>query len=139
MGKSTIIKAVTLVSSISLVLSFLLFRAGFFKRSYIDNNTIQNSPNGVTANTISRDTIPPDSLSQQILPSSKSIIIQDKKIQPRYKVKKKTKESIDSITRGRILFSGSKSGRVFDSLPVFPIAFDSNKIKFDTLRKKGKQ
>ena len=113
-------KMLVLASSVSLVILFLLYRAGSFDRYLQPDNNMQSSPNGGPFNTAARtDTtiLPKKDTTPLILPSSKSGIIVDKKpLQPAFPDTIFTKPAAKDTTppKPTRILSSSKSVIIID-------------------------
>ena len=130
MNHSPFIKGLTLLSFLSLISIFILYRMdklnGFFKS---EASPIQTSPNGGAVNTAKADTMKPstiDSLRRLRMSSSKSILIFDKKPNLFDTIKRKYKPSTNK-TETPLMFSGSKSGPI--------IRRDDIRFLLDSLKK----
>lgn len=130
MDKTKIFKGLALFNFVALLTLFLFFRNGSFD-NYFDNAKKLTSPNGGTPIKLSQKK---DSLQQQRLSSSKSLVIIDN-----LKLNKDTAKIVkDSINikltekEKRLMYS-SKSGIIIDS-KMFKI--DSLKLKPKNSKKK---
>ncbi len=121
-------KAFVLLSFVTLVTAFVLYRAGVFDK-YINpaDASIQSSPNGGTMNNNSTDTLSPQKKDSAYAERLKSI----REGKP---VKKNTTKETP------IMWSGSKSAHIItpiDFKPFFPDStkrLDSSQIKKDTAK-----
>jgi hypothetical protein len=141
MTKSYFIKGLTLLSSLSLVTLFLLFRIGAFdKPSFSNQNSFQTSHNGGNINPLSIDTIKSkkDSIKPLMFSSSKVLILTDKKPTFLDSLKKKpTRYKYPKIETE--ILSSSKSAIIFKPQQTFKLNLDSFKLKYDTLKAKKKK
>jgi len=146
MRKSNLIKGMTLLSAVSFVTIFLLYRVGKFDH-YFSSTSLQTSTNGGAMSSNYIDTIPKiDSTQKIMLSSSKSIIIIDQK---RYRFidtlkTKKTRVLYFDPTKTKpteVIMSSSKSGKIFSPIEspaiYVPVYIDS--ITYDTLLRKFKK
>ena len=111
MKPSTFTKTVTLSCFVFLVIIFLLYRTG--KVDLLLEHTslsLQQSPNGGTANSGQADTVTP------VKPDSLIGIRIDAKKLSQDKGKKKSDSLIPQI-----IFSGSKSGKIFSPVDFKPV------------------
>ena len=132
MIKGKFLKGLILISSVSLVTAFLLYRAGIFNKvSGQRNSDLQMSNNNVIVETNLNDTTKPitDSPHKLILPSSKSLVLTDNKtIFSDSSRRRPVKGSVPKTERE--ILSSSKSGIIlkpsFDSIQMI---LDTSKIE----------
>ncbi len=139
MKKLYLIKLITLLSSISLVTVFLLYRVGFFENLTIgEQNNLQTSHNGGKFNSLKVNTIEnkKDSSKSLMLSSSKFMILTDKKSTFLDSLKKKSLKNKYPNNPTEIL-SSSKSAIIFKPKQSFNL--DSFRIKLDSLKAKKKK
>lgn len=139
MQKSKFVKALALSSSMVLVTTFLLYRAGKLDSLFSSQEpAMQTSPNGGAMASNQVDTLPikKDTAQKTMLPSSKVLILTDKK---KYEItdtsKKKPKAKPINPKRTTIM-SSSKSAYMFE--PETDIRFapiSAPKINIDSIKK----
>jgi hypothetical protein len=133
-------KAFTLFSSLSLVTLFLLYRIGAFEEpSSINQTSLQISHNGGNINPSNIDTTIPkkDSTEPLIFPSSKVIILTDRK--PSFLDSLRRKPFTYKYPKSETeILGSSKSGIVFKPQPIFRLNLDSFRINYDSLKLKMK-
>jgi hypothetical protein len=128
MSKLSFKKGLVLLSSVSLVTVFLLYRTGSFdKPDMVELPLVQ-------ANPAENDTIKPkDTVVPLRLSSSKVIILSDYHKQERDSIARKRKISKPLQPQKPVMFSGSKSGRVFQPGTFVIPDIDSLKVGFDSI------
>jgi hypothetical protein len=138
MQQTKLTKGLTLLSFVTLISAFLLYRVGWFDRYLQNNNSaIQTSHNGGTINTPQNDTLKPikDTTQKLLLSSSKSVVLTDRKYGfiDSYLVKKKYIKPKPAKTE---MLSSSKSAIIFHpdepSINLDSIIRESIKIKLKT-------
>jgi hypothetical protein len=128
--KPALIKSLTLLSFMFLITTFLLYRMGKFDTYLPGSQTdLQSSPNGGTVNSQKKDSviIKADSAQLQILSSSKSMIVTNRKYVFFDTAKNKSKFKPVPV-RSPVIMSSSKSGHIF---PTPIIYHKPDTIKFD--------
>jgi len=141
MTKTFLKKAITLLSSLSLVTLFLLYRVGAFDKSPLnDQAALQSSHNGGNINPSTIDTTGPkrDSTKLLMLSSSKVLILTDKKPTFLDSLKKKPAKYKYPKSETEIL-SSSKSAIIFKPQQTIEFNIDSFKLKYDSLNIKRKK
>lgn len=136
MKHSTIIKGLTLFSSIFLVLCFLFYRAGKLDGGLSkDSSANQTSPNGGTITSNKTDTLKSkkDSTSRLRLSSSKSMVLAEPAPVTKFDTIARRLQKAGPTKQTQFLPS-SKSGSVFDRDALSKIKIDS--FKLDTTKKK---
>ena len=139
MRQSKLIKGVTLFSFLILITTFLLHRVGKFDTIPTnERSSLQTSCSEGIINTSQGDTLGPknDSLQKLMLPSSKVVILTDKKYSFPDSTKKKTRTSYPRPKKVEMM-SSSKSGIIFK--PGHDIKFNPDSLSYDTTKMKGKQ
>lgn len=134
MTKSSLQKKLTLLSSVSLVTLFLLYRTSAFDNASLNNKTaLQTSHNGGSINAIISDTTQPgkDTTHPLMLSSSKVLILTDKTL---YSLKEKPAKNLFPKTEADIL-SSSKSSIIFRPEQPFKPGPDTIKRNYDSLKK----
>ena len=133
MNYSPFIKSLALLSFVSLISIFILYRIdkldALFKS---EASPIQTSSNGGVVNIAKADTLKPstiDSLRSLRMSSSKSIVLFDKKPTLFDTIKRKYKPSTNK-TETPLMFSGSKSGPI---IRQGDIRFFLDSLKKDSL------
>jgi hypothetical protein len=132
-------KVITLLSSLSLVTLFLLYRVGTFD-TLNNSPVLQSSHNGGSINQSTIDTtkLKKDSNSPMMLPSSKVIILTDKK--PTFIDSLEKKPAKIKYTKGESeILSSSKSAIIFKPEKTTKINPDSFNLKRDTLKPEKKK
>jgi uncharacterized membrane protein len=141
MTRSFLKKGLTLLSSLTLVTLFLLYRTGIFDRSLLNNqNSLQTSHNGGTINPggINKTKNRKDSIDPLLFSSSKVMILTDKtpnyvdsirKFSAKYKYQKNETE----------ILSSSKSSIIFKPKQTSKFNPDSFFLKYDTSKMKKKK
>ncbi len=128
--KPALIKSFTLLSFLFLITIFLLYRMGKFD-TYLPGSQadLQSSPNGGTVNYSKKDSVilKVDSAQMQILSSSKSMVVTDRKYVFFDTGKNKSKFKPVPV-KSPVLMSSSKSGHIF---PAPTIYLKPDTIKFD--------
>ena len=115
--KPALIKSFTLLSFLFLITIFLLYRMGKFDTYLSGSQTdLQSSPNGGTVNYSKKDSVilKVDSAQMQILSSSKSMVVTDRKYIFFDTAKNKSKFKPVPV-KSPVLMSSSKSGAYFSS------------------------
>lgn len=143
MAKSSFKKGITLLSSLSLVTLFLLYRIGAFDKSFLSSQgSLLTSHNGGNIISSSMDTTKSkkDNTKPLMLSSSKVLILTD--IQPNLLDSLKKKPATYKYPKREIeILSSSKSTIIFKPKQIFKITLDSLNLKYDTsktTKKKGK-
>ena len=128
--KPALIKSFTLLSFLFLITIFLLYRMGKFD-TYLPGSQadLQSSPNGGTVNSSKKDSaiLKVDSAQMQILSSSKSMVVTDRKYIFFDTAKNKSKFKSVPV-KSPVFMSSSKSGHIF---PAATIYLKPDTIKFD--------
>lgn len=137
MTKLFLKKGLTLFSSLSLVILFLLYRVGAFEKLFLSNPTgLQTSHNGGNINTSTIDTtkLGKDTVKPLMLSSSKVLILTDKK--PAFSGSLKNSFKDKYPKKETEILSSSKSAIIFKPQPTGQLNIDSIKLKYDTLKAK---
>jgi hypothetical protein len=141
MTKSFIKKGLTLLSSLSLVILFLLYRVGTFDKSDLSSQaSLQTSHNGgnINPSTIDTPSAKKDSVKPLMLSSSKVLILADKKPTFLDTLKKNPFKYRYPKSETEIL-SSSKSAIIFKPQQTRNLNLDSFKVKYDTIKTKNKK
>lgn len=139
MTNSKFRKGLTILSSLTLMICFLLYRTGKFDKYFTNKNiTIQSSPNGGAANSSYIDTSikKKDSADKLLLSSSKSIILTDQRQTRLDSLKSLFKDSLTE--QERLLLYSSKSGIIFKPDETVHIRPDSLGHLHDSIKIKHK-
>ncbi len=139
MPKSTLARSITLLSSVSLVIVFLLYRTGGFedKPQYREEH-IQTSHNGGAIKTNLPDTAEKKSTKKMMLSSSKSIVLPVEETSSPDTLQKDTSKIPPALPKEAYLFSGSKSGHIFYPDSSFKATLESV-LKIKKPKKKNKK
>jgi hypothetical protein len=141
MKVSLLKKVLTLLSSITLVTLFLLYRVGYFDNaSLLNQSEFQSSHNGGTVTSTPNNPLKPkkDTSKQLMLSSSKVLILTDKK--PIFLDSLKNKSNKTKYPKNETeILSSSKSAIIFKPQPQKKVNIDSLIFKSDTLKNKKKK
>lgn len=131
-------KAITLLSSLSLVILFLSYRVGTFDTTSLnDKPALQTSHNDGNITPSPIDTTKPknDSVNPLMISSSKVLILTDKK--PTFLDSSRQKLLKYKYPKSETeILSSSKSAIIFKPQQTYKINLDSFKLKYDTLKTK---
>lgn len=145
MQKSAWLKGITLVSSVSLVTLFLMYRSGsFYPVAERDTATLQASPNGGVVQSNNTDSTPPvkDPREALRMSSSKLLILTDGTNRFIDSIIKASEKPIKLSKKDLKLLSSSKSAAVFSTDDTgFRLYTDSLRLKlnYDSMIPKKKR
>ncbi len=132
MKHSKFIKAITLLSFVFFITLFLLYRTGKFDAFLSNEESPLQTFNDNISHSSKIDTLIPkkDSSQRLMFPSSKSIVLSDKRIGLRDSLYKKNQSTPFKRKKSELMMSSSKSGTIIKPIPFKK---DKDSIRIDTI------